>query len=403
MHQHMWSRGGGRDTSKRKRQEKETLEPRRARKPRAEWSRLKSAIHRASAYVAPVHMACGNMSSCCNNMRRAPQTCVCVCVCVRAYVCVYDSKRRLRSCVFEQTCVFEKNCVFAKTWIPGLALSNAHTLHTHSTHAAHTQHTRSTHARCFEDARTRGRPNRGTTRCRDHTWCVKALVSRHTTHETHARLASPTQRKTRHNRHNSDTRHKGHTREGRPPTMKTTMCSGRAADARLPPSTVNSLSRNAATPPILMAVRQRPRVRQGPRVARSVTRVARRVTRVARSVTRVATRVTRVARSVTRVATRVTRVARSVTRVARSVKCHVSSVKCQVWQVECGVEDRRRRQLCCRHASAVDTRRRWASHGAARVSTTQLTPARVLQRWASHGAAPTSGPRRSRTLLAAEH
>lgn len=35
---------------------KSTLEPRSARKPRAELSRLKSAIHRASAYVAPASM-----------------------------------------------------------------------------------------------------------------------------------------------------------------------------------------------------------------------------------------------------------------------------------------------------------------------------------------------------------
>ena len=41
--------------------------------------------------------------------------------------------------------------------------------------------------------------------------------------------------------------------------MKTRMCCGRAVAARLPPgpqSTLNSLSRRAATPPILMAVRR---------------------------------------------------------------------------------------------------------------------------------------------------
>ena len=60
------------------------------------------------------------------------------------------------------------------------------------------------------------------------------------------------------NRRRSQTDTRG--RAGRrPPTMKTRMCCGRAVAARLPPgpqSTLNSLSRRAATPPILMAVRR---------------------------------------------------------------------------------------------------------------------------------------------------
>jgi hypothetical protein len=160
---------------------------------------------------------------------------VCVCLYARARICVYvyDTTRRRRPRVFQET------------WIQGrreLERAHAHDITpTQAADAVQGETLRERHCERYTEGERDTEGERETLRERESFSGHRAGKQDRETRDTRGR-------------HQTQGPHAG---GHRPPMMKTTMCSGRAADARLPPSTVNSLSRNAATPPILMAVRQR--------------------------------------------------------------------------------------------------------------------------------------------------